>query len=87
MIAATFYSNGRGEEDKGKILSNPVKESRDCIRFNVCSTVSGEMVESFTQTCILLELVEENGFSTIVNQSAWTNLNTKKAARSMVKRQ
>ena len=48
MIAATFYRYGRGEEDKGKILSNAVKESRDCIRFNSCSTVSGEMVESFT---------------------------------------
>ena len=43
MIAATFYSSGRGE-DKGKLLSNAVKESRDCIRFYVCSTVSGEMV-------------------------------------------
>ena len=35
MIAATFYSSERGE-DKGKLLSNAVKESRDCIRFHVC---------------------------------------------------
>ena len=74
VIAASFYSNERGEEDKGKLLSNAVKESRDCIRFNVCSTVSGEMVESITQTCTLRELVEEDDFNTIVSQS-----NTKKA--------
>ena len=32
-------------------------------------------------------IVEEDGFSTIVIQLAWTNLNTKKAAHAIVKRQ
>ena len=40
-IAATFYSSGRGEEDKEKlyVLSNAVKGSRECIQFHVCSVM------------------------------------------------
>jgi len=87
MIAATFYRNERGEEDKGKLLINAVKESRDCIRFDACSTASGKLVESFTQTCTLLELANEDGFNTIVDQSSWTNLNTKNTSRAMLERQ
>lgn len=78
MIAATFYSNERGEEETGKLLSNAVIESRDCIPFNVCSAVSGEMMESYTKTCMLLELVEEDD---IVDQLA---LNT---TRLMLRKQ
>ena len=87
VIAATFYNNGRGEEDKGKLLSKAVKENRDCIRFHACSAVSGEMVESYTQTCTLLELVEKDEFNTLVDQLTMTNLNTKKEARLMLKKQ
>ena len=84
MIAVTFYSSGRGK-DKGKLLSNAVKESRGCIRFHVCSTVSGEMVESLTQTCTLLELAEDD-FSTLADQVIKTNLNTKKEAHLMLRK-
>ena len=59
MIAATFYSSGRGDVDKGKLLSTFVKENIDCVWFDVCDTKNGAVVESYTQTCTLLDIHEE----------------------------
>ena len=86
VIAATFYSSKRGE-DKGKLLRKSVKENRDCICFHVCSAVSGKMVELYTQTCTLLEFVEKDEFNTLADQLTMTNLNTKKEARLILKKQ
>ena len=82
MIAATFYSSGRGEVNKGKLLSTFVKENIDCVRFDVCDPEKGELVESYTQTCTLLDILEEKEFNELINQRAKLRLKSTKAVHS-----
>ena len=82
LITATFYSSGRGEVNKGKLLSTFVKENIDCVRFDLCDTDKGEIVESYTQTCTLLDILEENEFNELIIQRAMIKLKSKKVVHS-----
>ena len=82
MIAATFYSSGRGEVNKGKLLSTFVKENIDCVRFDLCDTNKGEIVESSTQTCTLLDILEEHEFNELIIRQAKMKLTSTKAVHS-----